>query len=196
MRIAGVIIAGGKSSRMGGYEKSFLPLAGKPLLAHVIERLRPQVHALAINANGDPARFAPFGLPVIADRLDIGTPLAGLEAAFAWAAGQQAEWLLTAPSDAPLLPDDLAAQLAVHPPAIAESRGQAHYLTGLWPVSLQARLRTAMEVDELRAVKRWVDLCGARRVIWDTAEGPDPFLNINSPQDLADIAAKMELPHA
>jgi molybdenum cofactor guanylyltransferase len=195
MRIAGVIIAGGKSSRMGGYEKSFLPLAGKPLLAHVIERLRPQVHALAINANGDPARFASFGLPVIADLTDMGTPLAGLEAAFAWAAEQQAEWLLTAPSDSPLLPSDLAARLAAHPPAIAESRGQAHYLTGLWPVSLHAMLRTAMEADGLRAVRRWVELCGAQHIIWETTN-PDPFLNINSPQDLTDIKAKMERPHA
>lgn len=194
MNIAGVIIAGGRSSRMGGQEKSFLPLAGQPLLAHVIARLRPQVDGLAINANGDPARFAPFSVPVTADRLETETPLAGLEAAFAWAVEQNAEWLLSVPCDTPSLPHDLAHRLVPHAPAIAARSGQAHYLTGLWPVSLHGTLRMAIEQRGMRAVKHWAAHCQATEVAWD-ALPQDPFRNINTPQDLAEVAAALERSH-
>lgn len=196
MRIAGVIIAGGKSSRMGGREKALLPLAGRPLLAHVINRLAPQVNELAINANGDPQRFAAFNLPVIADRLtEVGTPLAGVKAALAWAIERNADHVLTVPSDCPLLPADLAERLSSQPPAIAESGGQPHYLTGLWPVALHARLHRAMLEEGLRAVRQFAAAVGARHVGWPT-QPADPFLNINTPQDLAEVAAILDSPHA
>jgi molybdopterin-guanine dinucleotide biosynthesis protein A len=194
MNIAGVIIAGGRSARMGGREKSFLPLAGQPMLAHVIARLRPQVDGLAINANGDPARFASFGVPVTADRLETETPLAGLEAAFAWAVEQNAEWLLTVPCDTPLLPHDLAHRLMLHAPSVAASAGQTHYLTGLWPASLHGTLRMAIEQRGMRAVKHWAAHCQATEVAWD-ALPQDPFRNINTPQDLAEVAAALEQHH-
>lgn len=183
MTIAGVIIAGGKSTRMGGHEKAFLKLAGKPLLQHVIDRLRPQVEALAINANGDAARFAEFGLPVIADTHRVGTPLAGLEAALAWGKAQNAELVLTVPSDSPELPVDLVRRLRPEAPAIATSNGQDHYLTGLWPVPLHAMLLNAMQERGLRAVKDFARLAGVRRVEWPVLPR-DPFLNLNSPEDV------------
>jgi molybdopterin-guanine dinucleotide biosynthesis protein A len=184
MRIAGVIIAGGRSSRMGGHEKSFLPLNGEPLIARVIARIAPQVDLLAINANGDPARFADFGLPVFPDRLPLGTPLAGVEAALHWAAEAGADWLLTVPSDAPDLPSDLVEKLAGSTPAYASSSGRQHYLTALWPVGLHRLLRNAVTAEGLRAVRDFASLAGARAIEWQ-AEERDPFTNLNSPEDVA-----------
>jgi len=84
--VVGILLAGGKSSRMCGGDKFLLPLAGRPILAHVIERLKPQVAELIISANGDPARFSAFGLPVVEDRLDFyAGPLAGIFAGLEWA---------------------------------------------------------------------------------------------------------------
>lgn len=185
MKIAGVIIAGGKSSRMGGREKAFLPVGGKPLIQHVIARIQPQVDSLAINANGDAERFHSFHLPVIADSISSGTPLAGLEAALHWAAEQDAEFLLSVPSDSPHLPPDLVARLNPYAPAIAASGGQDHYLTGLWPVRLYGRLAAAIKAEGLRAVKEFCTLVGARRVEWP-CEPRDPFLNLNTPEDVSD----------
>jgi molybdopterin-guanine dinucleotide biosynthesis protein A len=184
MKLAGVIIAGGRSSRMGGNEKALIAVDGKPLIQRVIERLRPQVDQLAINANGDPSRFVRFGLPVFKDRLPIGTPLAGIEVALRWAAEAGADQVLTVPSDAPDLPFDLVVRLAGSSPAIAASGGQDHYLTGLWPVGLLDLLAAAIETEGLRAVKDFARLANVNRVTWDVGTR-DPFLNLNSPEDIA-----------
>ncbi|MCE7897557.1 MAG: molybdenum cofactor guanylyltransferase, partial [Gammaproteobacteria bacterium PRO8] len=112
--VIGIILAGGQSQRMGGGDKCLRPLGGRPLLAHVVERLKPQVDRLALNANGDPARFAAFGLPVIADGVpDFAGPLAGVLAGMEWAAATlpEAHYIVTAPGDGPFLPSDLVRHL-------------------------------------------------------------------------------------
>src|SRR5262245_49607248 len=111
--ITGVILAGGQSRRMGGVAKGLLALGGRPVLANVIERLAPQVGRMVINANGDPERFAGFGLPVVADTMaDYPGPLAGVLAGMRWAQANApaARWIATAAGDAPLLPTDLVAR--------------------------------------------------------------------------------------
>lgn len=188
MMIAAVIITGGTSSRMGR-EKAFLELGGRPLLAHVIGRLAPQVQAIVINANGDPRRFAPFGLPVIADRRgDVATPLAGLHAALYFALENKFDAVLSAPSDTPFLPADLVERLQEQPlPAIAASGGQSHYLTGLWPVVLAQTLDREIS-HGLRRVQDFAARAQAREVEWPLVP-LDPFVNINTPEDLQRLNA-------
>src|SRR5262245_65939466 len=109
-QVTGVILAGGRSRRMGGGDKGLLELAGRPMLAHVVCRMRPQVKALIINANGDASRFAPLGLPVVPDTIGgfVG-PLAGVLAGMRWSVAHvpSTRWIATAAGDAPLLPADL-----------------------------------------------------------------------------------------
>ncbi len=187
MRIAGVIIAGGRSSRMGR-EKALAMLGGKALLSRVIERIGPQVTAVVVNANGDASRFAAFGLSVIADRhLDIGTPLAGLHAALSFARDEGFDEVLTVPSDAPFLPRDLTPRLAEarSTAAIATSGGQQHFLTGLWSHRLLEELEVAIHDAGLVRVKDWAKSCGASVVDWPD-EAYDPFFNVNTPEELAE----------
>lgn len=187
--IAGIVLAGGRATRMGGGDKPLLHLHGRPLLAHVIERLTPQVQALAISANGDPARFAAFGLPVLADPLPGQPgPLVGVLAGLDWAAGLGADALLCVAGDTPFLPADLVAQLAAPGGlAMAASPGpdgslRPHPTVALWPLTLRAALRAALDQGE-RRVGRWALEQGAVVVPFDGP--PDPFLNLNTPQDLA-----------
>lgn len=190
--VPGVILAGGRASRMGGGDKGLLDLAGQPLLAHVIARLGPQVAELALNANGDPGRFAEFGLPVIADNLPgLPGPLAGVLAGLDWAAERGAAAVVTAAADTPFLPLDLAARLQ----AAAGSAGLAlaasrdadgltlHPTCGLWPVRLRGALRMALE-GGLRKVRVWAEAQGAG-VAEFPAQPFDPFFNVNTPEDLA-----------
>ncbi|MEO9168496.1 MAG: molybdenum cofactor guanylyltransferase [Aestuariivirga sp.] len=176
MKVLGAIIAGGKSSRMG-QDKAFIEWRGKNLLTHVIERLSPQVDVLIINSNADPARFA---LPVMADQIETGTPVAGLHAALTYASEHGFDAVLTSPCDTPLLPLDLRARLSGSGAAIAVSSGQAHYLTGLWPVECLKLL------DGLIRVKDFAAKAKARQVEWLVKEY-DPFININTPQDVLDL---------
>lgn len=184
MRIVAAIIAGGRSARMGSREKAFLNLAGKPLLQHVIDRVRPQVGTIIINANGDSMRFSQFGLPVISDDIaEITTPLAGLQAALRYAELNGFDAVLSVPSDTPFLPGDLVAMLGSGVlPAIAASGGQSHFLTGLWPVALAEFLVREMK-GGLRRVKDFASLASARQVEWPT-HPRDPFANINTPEEL------------
>lgn len=189
MQIAGLILAGGQGTRMGGVDKALLTLAGQPLLAHVVARLAPQVTALAISANGDAARFAAFGLPVLADAPGRvgGGPLAGVLAGLEWAAGLGAERLLAVAVDTPFLPPDLAARLGAAPSAaFAASAGRDHPSVALWPVEGRAQLAALFGLGErrLRAA-----LAGATRVEFVP---PDPFFNVNSPADLAVAEARCE----
>jgi molybdopterin-guanine dinucleotide biosynthesis protein A len=187
MRIAGAVIAGGRSSRMG-QEKAFAMLGGQPLLAHVIARIAAQTDALFINANGDPARFDGFGRAVIPDLNNgIATPLAGLQACLQFAAAGHFDAVVTVPSDAPFLPRDLVRRLADRSAraAIARSGGQDHFLTGLWSVGLRPELDRAIAQEGLVRVKDWTRRCQAVTVAW--AVGPhDPFFNVNTPEDLAE----------
>ena len=194
MTLPAVILAGGLSSRMGGGDKVLLDLHGQPLLAHVIARLAPQVGPLAISANGDPARFARFGLPVLADSLpDFPGPLAGILAAMDWAAGLGAASVLTAAGDTPFPPHDLAARLqAAGAQGLAlaadrDSAGEArlHPTFGLWPTALREDLRAAL-AEGVRRPRQWAARHQAGTAIFD---GPDPFFNINTPADLAHASA-------
>jgi molybdenum cofactor guanylyltransferase len=187
----GLLLAGGLSRRMGGGDKCLRPLGGKPVLAHIVERAKPQVSALVLNANGDPARFADFGLPVAADVIEgFAGPLAGVLTGMEWAAQRRrdATWLATFATDAPFFPRDLVARL--HEAilregadmACARSDGQDHPVFGLWPVRLRGDLRHAME-EGVRKVDLWTARHKLAVTEFETAPF-DPFFNANRPEDL------------
>ena len=183
MQIAAVILAGGEARRLGGADKALLHLCGRPLLAHVLDRLRPQIDVIALSANGDPARFAAFDVPVLADD-EIGQgPLAGVLAGLDWAAAQGFDAILTAPVDTPFLPADLVAKLVrasddAARPSVAISGERLHPTVALWPVAQRATLRTALGAGERRLR---MPLQGAVQVTFD---GPtDPFKNLNTLDD-------------
>ncbi|NDV85329.1 molybdenum cofactor guanylyltransferase MobA [Aurantimonas aggregata] len=190
----GVILAGGLARRMGGGDKPMRTVAGRPILDHVIERIAPQCEGLVLNANGDPARFAAWGLPVIADTVeDHPGPLAGILAALDWAAEHRpdVEWVASAPGDCPFLPRDLVARLheariaADVPLAVATSGDQAHPVVGLWQVGLRQDLRQALVEEGLRRVDRWTARHGVAAVSWPV-DPVDPFFNANTVEDLAE----------
>ena len=192
---AGVILAGGLATRMGGGDKCLLPLGGAPMLEGIIARLQPQVSALALNANGDAARLARFGLPVVADSVDgFAGPLAGVLAGLDWAAEQSIESIVTAAGDTPFFPQDLVARFLVategmeHPLALAATPDGRQPTFGLWPVALRHDLRAALE-GGLRKVVMWTDTHGGRVAEFDGAG--DPFFNINTPEDLAKAEASL-----
>lgn len=193
MTVAGIVLAGGQARRMGGGDKCLRLLAGKPILAHIIARARPQVAALALNANGDPARFAEFGLPVVPDSIaDFPGPLAGVLAGLDWAAASQpqASHVASFAGDAPFLPRDLVARLAAALAAggelaCAASGGRAHPVFGLWPVALREALRRALCEEGVRKVDQWTGRFRLATV--EFPSGPvDPFFNANRPEDLAE----------
>ncbi len=185
MRIFGIILAGGQGRRMGHADKAFLRLADRPLIEHAIARLEPQVERLAISANGDPARFAPFALPILADDTSLG-PLSGVLAGLDWAAADGADALVTAAVDTPFFPCDLVPQLLLAAGtgmAVAQSDGRAHPTFALWPVSLRGALREALAKGQAK-VMTFVESQGANRA--DFSVGIiDPFFNLNTPGDLA-----------
>jgi molybdopterin-guanine dinucleotide biosynthesis protein A len=187
-----VILAGGLARRMGGGDKPMRLLAGRPLLDHLLARLGPQVPAMILNANGDPARFAAYGLPVVADGLpDHPGPLAGVLAALDWAAAQRPDlpFVASVPGDSPFIPADLVARLhaareaAGTPMACAASGGWTHPPIGLWPVALRGELRAALLAGE-RKIDRWTARFGCASAEWPT-DPIDPFFNANAPEDLA-----------
>ena len=188
--VVAVVLAGGLARRMGGGDKALLHLAGRPMLGHILERLRPQVSGMALSANGDPARFAAFGLPVLPDAAPGGGPLAGVLAGMRWAArAHPGAKLLSLPSDTPLLPPDLVARLlAVRLTtgaaiACAASGGRRHPVVALWPAALADALAAALAEGE-RGVGRFAAAHGLAAVEF-AAEPVDPFMNVNTPADLA-----------
>ena len=200
--IFGLMLAGGRSSRMGGGDKSLLPLNGTPLLGRILARLKPQVSRLAINANGDPARFDDFGLPVIADSTaSFQGPLAGIEAGLVWAAGQSPApvWVVSVPGDTPFIPEDLVTRLiggiGDAPMAVATSGEGLHPVVGLWPVTMAAALADALAAGGRKATD-WVKAQGASEVFFDAVEiggaRVDPFFNVNRPDDLDAAAALLK----
>ncbi len=199
--ITGVLLAGGQSRRMfpdqpGGGDKSLRDLAGKPMLAHLIERLGPQVGRLVINANGDPARFAAFNLPVAPDTIHgfVG-PLAGVLAGMRWSEtnAPSATHIATVSTDAPFIPLDLVARLRKgvvdHPAAIAiaSSGGDLHPVIGLWPVALADDLEKTLH-NGVRKVLAWTDRHGTQAVEFPFTQMAgrqiDPFFNANHPDEL------------
>ena len=192
MSIAGILLAGGLSRRMGGGDKCLRPLGGRAILAHVIERARPQVRSLALNANGDPARFRDFGLPVVADSVEgFAGPLAGVLAGLDWAAAEVpgVAWVASFATDAPFLPRDLVPRLVAglangrFELACAASGGQAHPVFGLWPLALRPALRRALVEEDVRKVDVFTARYKLAMVDFPIGE-VDPFFNTNSPDDL------------
>ena len=206
MNIVGLLLAGGQSRRMGGGDKTLRPLAGRSLLERVIERLRPQVAALVLNANGDPARFAAFGLPVVADSiLDFAGPLAGILAGLDWTVAYRPDCPVVASvaTDAPFLPENLVSRLAQGMGeagaelACAASAGQAHPVIGLWPVRLRDELRRALVEEEVRKVDVWTARYRLATVpfpeeVPGLGPGIDPFFNANRPEDFDRAAMLLE----
>ena len=179
--IAGLVLAGGLGTRMGGVDKPLLPLGGRVILDFVLDRLRPQVDALAISANGDPARYAAFGLQVLADTMLSRGPLGGILRGLAWAEGLGADALLTVPGDTPFIPLDLATRLWPAP-ACAENESGIHWPVALWPITCRAALADWLSTQDRGRVSLFAALIGLRKT-WFSDDG-DPFHNINTPEDL------------
>jgi molybdenum cofactor guanylyltransferase len=179
---------------MGGGDKPLKRVGGRTILERAIERLAPQCDALILNANGDPARFAFAGLPVVPDDVPgFAGPLAGILAALDWAAANRPglEWVASAAADSPFLPRDFVSRLhaarsaAGVPLACAESGGRTHPVNGLWPVRLRSDLRTALVEEDMRKIDRWTARHGVALAGW-AVEPVDPFFNANTPDDVAE----------
>ena len=189
MRIDGVILAGGTGTRMGGADKALLLLGGLTLAQRAADRLRPQVASLAISANGDPARFAFLGLPVLPDAVPQG-PLSGLLSGLAWAAAEGADALVSVAVDTPFFPDDLVLQLeeagrtVASGAAVAIRDGRLHPTFGLWPVALEPVLRDRLAQGRAKLTGFAAEIGAAQAVF--PAGGTDPFRNLNTPADLAE----------
>jgi molybdopterin-guanine dinucleotide biosynthesis protein A len=193
-RIPCVLLAGGLARRMGGGDKPMRVIGGRTILARVIARLAPQCSQLILNANGDPARFAAFGLPVVPDSVaEFPGPLAGILAGLDWVAANRpdAEWMLSAAGDCPFLPRDLVARLEAGRAteaaelAVAASGGQSHPVIGLWKVALREELRRALTVEDVRRIDRFTARYSLATVSWPTTP-LDPFFNANTAEDLAE----------
>lgn len=190
----GVVLAGGLARRMGGGDKPMRRILGRTILDHVLERFAPQCDGVLLNANGDPARFAGFGLPVVADTVeDYPGPLAGVLAGLDWTAANRpgVEWIVSVAGDCPFLPRDLVkrlhgARLAQDADlAVAASGDQAHPVIGLWKVALRDKLRHALVDEDIRKIDRWTARYRLATVSWP-AEPVDPFFNANTVDDLAE----------
>ncbi|MGJ5034928.1 molybdenum cofactor guanylyltransferase MobA [Bradyrhizobium sp. SZCCHNRI2049] len=192
--IPGVLLAGGRAQRMGGGDKPLRMVDGRTILERAIARLAPQCSRLILNANGDPARFAGNGLPVVPDGVaGFPGPLAGILAGLEWVATHmpEARWMLSAAGDCPFLPRDLVARLATAQAAeqaklaLAASGGQIHPVIGLWPVGLCEDLRHALVAEDIRKVTRFTARYKVAIVSWPTVP-LDPFFNANTAVDLAE----------
>ena len=182
-RCAALVLAGGAGRRLGGVDKTLLPVAGQPILARILATLGADIPDIAISANGDPARFAAFARPVLADGDFAGQgPLAGLLAGLDWASAIGAETLLSVPGDTPFIPPGLAVTLAPAP-AVAASAGHVHHLVALWPVAVRAALRAHLLLPGTRRVQDFAGMIGLRRVDFPALPW-DRFMNINTAEDL------------
>jgi molybdenum cofactor guanylyltransferase len=187
-----ILLAGGQARRMGGGDKALIPIAGRPILAWMLERLAPQCAGLILNANGDGARFKEFQLPVIADDIaGFAGPLAGILAGLDWLAHHRptVAWGLSVATDTPFIPSDLVALLhagrlaGAADMAVAASAGRPHPVVALWPVSIRSALRTALVDEDIRKIDRFTARFRSAHVDWKGVPF-DPFFNVNSPQDL------------
>jgi len=198
--VVGVVLAGGRAQRMGGGDKCLLTLAGRPILAHIVERLRPQVRRIVLNANGELARFAAFGLPVIGDAVEgFAGPLAGVLAGLEWAAVKAPDcpWVVSIPGDGPFLPRDLVARLLSEAEAGAEivsvsTAGNPNPVIALWPVSLAPALRLALVEEGLGKVDSFAQRYRLALVDWPDRP-VDPFFNANNAEELAEAERLLPL---
>jgi len=190
--VLGLVLAGGLARRMGGGDKPRTTIGGATILSRVLARLKPQCTRLILNANGDPARFADTGLPVIADDVPgFAGPLAGILAGLDWAAAHAADvaYVASVPGDCPFLPRNLVARLqearaaAGVPLACARSGEWRHPVVGLWPVALRDDLRHALRVEGMRKIELWTARHGVALADWPD-KPVDPFFNVNTPEDV------------
>jgi len=196
--VIGVLLAGGLARRMGGGDKGLAELGGRPILERIIERVRPQVSELILNANGDGGRFGDYGLPVAPDVIGdesggFAGPLAGVLTGMEWAADHApgVPWVASFATDAPFVPLDLVERMSAAvlaegaDMACARSAGRPHPVFGLWPVAKAGELRQAMTDEDMRKIDRWTARYDLIEV--DFADDPfDPFFNINAPDNLAE----------
>jgi molybdopterin-guanine dinucleotide biosynthesis protein A len=189
----GLVLAGGLARRMGGGDKGLIRIGGATILERALARLAPQCVGVIINANGEPARFARFRLPVVADDIEgFAGPLAGILAGLDWLAANAptVAWVASVPGDCPFLPRDLVPRLhaaraaAGTALACAKSGDWRHPVVGLWPVELRADLRRAIAEEGLRKIEVWTARYGVALAEWP-AEPVDPFFNVNTPEDAA-----------
>ena len=199
--VLGLVLAGGLARRMGGGDKPLKTIGGVTILDRVLSRLRAQCAPVIINANGDPARFAATGLPVVADDVpDFAGPLTGILAGLDWAVAHvpNVAFVASAPGDCPFLPRDLVARLhqarqqANLPLACARSGEWRHPVVALWPVALRNDLRAAVTAEGLRKIEVWTARHGVALARWPD-EPVDPFFNVNTPEDAAKANALAEL---
>jgi molybdopterin-guanine dinucleotide biosynthesis protein A len=198
--IIGLILAGGLARRMGGGDKARIRIGGSTILQRVLTRLTPQCARVIINANGDPARFADTGLPVIADDVPgFAGPLAGILAGLDWAAANAPDVtdIVSVPGDCPFLPTELVQRLQAarsaeqKPLACARSGDWRHPVVGLWPVALRADLRHAVTVEDLHKIEIWTGRHGVAIAAWPD-KPVDPFFNINTPADITEAERIVE----
>ena len=198
----GLVLAGGLARRMGGGDKARITIGGASILQRVLACLTPQCSRIIINANGDLARFADTGLPVIADSVpDFAGPLAGILAGLDWAAREAPDVadIVSVPGDCPFLPEDLVARLSAArtreaaPLACARSGEWRHPVVALWPVALREDLRGALVDEGLRKIEIWTARHGVALADWPAAP-VDPFFNVNTPEDAA-AAERLAVQH-
>lgn len=201
----GLVLAGGLARRMGGGDKARIRIGAATIIERVLGRLTPQCSRIVINANGDPARFADAGLPVVADSVPgFAGPLAGILAGLDWTATNApgTQWLVSIPGDCPFLPKDLVSRLHIARAAsgaalaCARSGEQAHPVVGLWAVALREDLRRALIDEGMRKIDLWTARHGIATAEWP-ASPVDPFFNVNTPEDALRAQQIAELyPHA
>ena len=191
-RIAGLILAGGLSRRMGGGDKPLIQVEGQSLLDRTIDRLRPQVGPMILNANGDPSRLAEFTLPVVPDAIQgYAGPLVGILTGLEWLTDHSlgVEWMVSVAADTPLFPENLVERLLAAVKAenadlaVAYTGKRSHPVFALWPTRLAAELRAAVVGEDIRKIEAWTDRYKVARVDWPTVP-IDPFFNVNTPEDV------------
>ena len=189
----GLVLAGGQARRMGGGDKAFIEIGGRTIIERVLARLRPDCTNIVLNANGDPQRFAAYGLPVVADSVkDFAGPLAGILAGLDWTARNfpGVEWMASVPGDCPFLPEGFVERLHTvrqqqgKQLACAQSGEWRHPVVGLWHVGLRNDLRHALVVEDLRKIEIWTARHGIAIASWPD-KPVDPFFNVNTPEDIA-----------
>ena len=203
IKSAVTLLAGGQARRMGGGDKNLMMLAKKPVLQHVLDRVDFNGRPLMINANGDPSRYAEFGLPVCADVIDgFAGPLAGILTGLEWVATNHPECthMISLATDAPFLPFDLIARLEVGLNAWIDNGAdivqalsftRRHPVFAIWPLALTAALRHSLIYDGLRKIDDFTDR--HRCITVEFTGEPDPFMNLNRPDDF-DVAQQFVLP--